>query len=122
MRFVADENLDRSVIQRLREAGHEVVSVSEMEPGISDELVLETANSRSAMLITEDKDFGELAFRRGLVHHGVILVRLAGQPVDAKADLLLATFAEHAAELPGSFVVISSGSIRIRPSSGTGDI
>lgn len=66
MRFVADENLDRSVIERLRSVGHEVVSVAEMEPGISDEAVLATANARSAMLITEDKDFGELAFRRGL--------------------------------------------------------
>jgi predicted nuclease of predicted toxin-antitoxin system len=114
MRFVADENLDRSVIERLRSVGHEVVSVAEMEPGISDEAVLATANALSAMLITEDKDFGELAYRRTLVHQGVILVRLAGLPVAAKADLLIAAFTEHETELPGSFVVVSPGTIRIR--------
>jgi predicted nuclease of predicted toxin-antitoxin system len=116
MRLVADENLDRTVVVRLREAGHEVASVAEMEPGIQDEAVLATANSLGAMLVTEDKDFGELAFRRSLVHHGVILVRLAGLPVEAKADLLIATLAEHGGELPASFVVVSPGMVRIRSS------
>jgi len=120
MRFVADENLDRSVIQRLREAGHEVISVAEMEPGIPDEAVLASANSHSAMLVTEDKDFGELAFRRGLVHQGVVLVRLAGLPVAAKADLLIATLAEHEAELSGSFAVVSPSTVRIRRSGAAG--
>jgi len=44
----------------------------------------------------------------------VILVRLAGLPVAAKADLLIATFAEHEKELPGSFVVVTPGTVRIR--------
>jgi len=114
MKFVADENLDKSVIVRLREAGHEVISVAKMEPGIQDEIVLATANSHSAMLITEDKDFGELAFRRSLVHHGVILVRLAGLPAAAKGELLIASLAEHGDEFPGSFVVVSPGMVRIR--------
>jgi predicted nuclease of predicted toxin-antitoxin system len=52
MKLVADENLDRSVIQKLTEAGHEVISVAEMEPGISDEVVLSAANSHEAMLAT----------------------------------------------------------------------
>ena len=78
MKLLADENLDLSVVARLREAGHQVLAVAEMEPGISDDVVLDRANSEAAMLLTEDKDFGELAFRQFLIHHGVILVRLAG--------------------------------------------
>lgn len=116
MKLVADENLDRSVIQKLREAGHEVISVAEMEPGISDEVVLATANSVEAMLITEDKDFGELVFRRSLVHQGVILLRLAGLPVAAKAELLVATIATHERELNGAFAVVTPRAIRIRRS------
>ena len=60
MRLVADENLDLTVVKRLREAGHEVFAVVEMEPGIPDEAVLGLANSHGAMLVTEDKDFGEI--------------------------------------------------------------
>ena len=60
MRFVADENLDLTVVGRLREAGHEVFAVVKMEPGIPDEAVLGLANAHGAMLATEDKDFGEL--------------------------------------------------------------
>ena len=60
MRLVAGENLDLTVVGRLREAGHEVFAVVEREPGIPDEAVLEIANSQGAMLVTEDKDFGEL--------------------------------------------------------------
>ncbi len=114
MRFLADENLDLSVIRRLRDAGHEVVAVAEMEPGISDELVLASANSLAATLITGDKDFGELAFRRSLVHCGVLLVRLAGLHPEAKAEILVRVIAGHGPELVGAFVVVSPGMVRIR--------
>ncbi len=45
MKFLADENLDLSVVARLREAGHQVLAVAEMEPGIPDEAVLDLANA-----------------------------------------------------------------------------
>ncbi len=114
MKLVADETFDRSVIQKLREAGHEVISVAEMEPGTSDEVVLSAANSHEVMLVTEDKDFGELVFRRSLVHQGVILLRLAGLPVSAKAELLVATLSTHERELNGAFVAVTPRTIRIR--------
>jgi predicted nuclease of predicted toxin-antitoxin system len=114
MRIVADENLDLTVVGRLREAGHEVFAVVEMEPGIPDEAVLGLANSQEAMLVTEDKDFGELAFRQRLVHQGAILLRLAGLPPVTKAAMLIDMLDAHQAELPGSFAVVSPGLLRIR--------
>lgn len=114
MKLLADENLDLSVVARLREAGHHVLAVAEMEPGISDDVVLGLANAETAMLITEDKDFGELAFRQALVHHGVILIRLAGLPGASKAALILHLLETHSHELPGSFIVVSPGMVRIR--------
>ncbi len=63
MNFVADENIETSIIERLREDGHQVLSVAEMEPGILDDEVLDRANQASALLLTNDKDFGELVFR-----------------------------------------------------------
>lgn len=114
MKLLADENLDLSVVARLREAGHQVLAVAEMEPGIPDDVVLDLANAEAAMLITGDKDFGELAFRQSLVHHGVILVRLAGLPGTTKAAILIHLLEEHRLEMPGSFTVVSPGMVRIR--------
>jgi predicted nuclease of predicted toxin-antitoxin system len=101
-------------VARLREAGHQVLAVAEMEPGISDDVVLGLANADTAILITEDKDFGELAFRQALVHHGVVLMRLAGLPGASKATLILNLLENHSHELPGSFTVVSPGMVRIR--------
>lgn len=78
MNFVADESVDRQIVERLREDGHSVIYVAEMDPGIPDEDVIRLANQQSTILITADKDFGELVFRQALATHGVVLIRLAG--------------------------------------------
>lgn len=78
MNFLADEGVDRQIVERLRQIGHQVLYIAEMEPGISDDEVLERANDNEALLITLDKDFGELVFRQAKVNAGVILVRLGG--------------------------------------------
>jgi hypothetical protein len=57
---------------------------------------------------------GELVFRLGRVHAGVVLLRLAGLSTTAKADIVAQVFVAHAAELPGSFAVVSPGVVRIR--------
>ncbi len=114
MNLLADENLDRSVIARLRQDGHDVLAVAEMEPGIEDTAVLARANERNALLLTEDKDFGELVFRQQLVHAGVILVRLAGLPVAVKGEILCVALKEHGAEMVRAFTVLSPGVVRIR--------
>ena len=78
MNFLADESVDQQIVDRLREDGHFVVYVAEMDPGIDDKDVLYAANQQMALLITADKGFGELVFRQRLVSKGVVLVRLAG--------------------------------------------
>ncbi|MDQ3621236.1 MAG: DUF5615 family PIN-like protein [Verrucomicrobiota bacterium] len=65
---------------------------------MDDTIVLGWANEGGALLVTEDKDFGELVLRQHLTHHGVMLVRLAGLPPDNKADLVADAFAQHRAE------------------------
>ena len=91
-----------------------MLAVAEMEPGIDDQAVLARANADGALLITEDKDFGELVFRQRLVHAGVILVRMAGQSVASKADSILRALAGHGEEMAGAFTVLAPGLIRIR--------
>jgi len=70
----ADESVDRPVVERLREDSHDIVYVAELAPSITDDEVLQEANSRSAVLVTADKDFGELVFRQRVAHSGVVLL------------------------------------------------
>jgi predicted nuclease of predicted toxin-antitoxin system len=83
--FLADESVDRQIVERLRAEGHSVPSVAEMEPGISDEVVLSHANRESVILLTADKDFGEMVYRLHRVALGVVLIRLVGLSPPKKA-------------------------------------
>ncbi|PYS92664.1 MAG: hypothetical protein DMF64_08285 [Acidobacteria bacterium] len=114
MNLLADENVDRQIVERLRLDGHEVLYIAEMERGISDETVLERANERAALLLTADKDFGELIFRaRRLSTGGVVLLRLAGLSAEAKAEIVADAFRDHVTEFLHCFSVISPSRVRV---------
>lgn len=85
-----------------------------MEPGISDDKVIQRANQESALLLTADKDFGELVFRQGRIIYGVVLIRLAGLSPRHKAEVVAIAVQEHADELAQNFTVITPGAVRIR--------
>jgi predicted nuclease of predicted toxin-antitoxin system len=114
VRLLADEGVDRQIVERLRKDGHDVAYVAEMAPGIVDEAVLSQGRNPASVLITADKDFGELVFRRRQATTGVLLVRLLGLTPATKASLVSAVIREHAHELPGAFAVLTPGNIRIR--------
>lgn len=114
MKFVADEGIDRQIVERLRQDGHSVWYVAEMDPGISDQVVLCVANHEQGILLTADKDFGELVYRQRLINPGVILVRLAGLLPGAKAELVAKAISAHAEEFTRGFAVITHGAVRIR--------
>jgi predicted nuclease of predicted toxin-antitoxin system len=114
MMLLADESVDRQIVERLRQDGHDTLYVAELSPSITDDQVLQEANTRNALLLTEDKDFGELVYRLGRVHAGVVLIRLAGLPPSTKAETVAKVFQDHATELAGAFSVISPGAVRIR--------
>ena len=64
MRFLADENVSRLVIEQLRADGFDVTSIGETRSGTPDMEILEAANAEGCILITEDHDFGELVIRQ----------------------------------------------------------
>ena len=111
---LADECIDRQIVERLRFDGYDVVYIAELDPGISDDVVLEQANERGALLLTADKDFGELVFRLHRIHAGVVLLRLAGISPERKAEIVTAAFRNHAEGLLNNFNVVSPGMLRIR--------
>ena len=114
MKFVADEGLDVPIVEMLRINGHELFYIREEHAGLPDEEVLKISNSRDEILITPDKDFGELVYRMKQVHRGVILVRLSGLKPKQKAAVVVATVNKYAPELPGAFTVITKTHIKIR--------
>ena len=114
MRLLADEGVDAAIVALLREDGHDVVYVAELSPGITDEAVLELANGDERVLVTADKDFGELVYRLRMVAYGVLLVRLLELASPRKANAVLESVREHDAEMAGAFTVVSPGLVRIR--------
>jgi hypothetical protein len=114
LKLVADENVDRPIVELLRKSGYIVYYVQEMEPGITDEQVIQRANEEGALLLTSDSDFGEMVFRQGKFVQGIILMRLAGLSFKRKGAILLEVIREHEDNLYGNFTVVSPSAIRIR--------
>ena len=114
MKLLADESIDLPIVESLRRDGHFVLYIAEMEPGIQDNEVLKQANKEKAILLTADKDFGELIYRQGLLSHGIILVRLKGLSPKLKGEIVSKAIQTHALKLRKIFAVITPSTIRIR--------
>ena len=114
MKILADENIDLPILDRLRKDGYNVLSIREMQPGMTDEEVINIANKQGALLLTSDKDFGELVFRQRRVSYGILLIRLAGLPTQHKGEIVATAINKHSDELIGNFTVVTSRTVRIR--------
>ncbi|MBI2193113.1 MAG: DUF5615 family PIN-like protein [Planctomycetes bacterium] len=115
MRIVADGNVSGSVIRELRRKGHDALSVKEAMRSESDEAVLRRAQSEERVVLTHDKDFGELAFRWGLpATTGVILYRLQGRNPKSVNRRVLEVF-ESRPDWSGCFAVVTEDRVRMRP-------
>jgi predicted nuclease of predicted toxin-antitoxin system len=116
MNLVADEGVDWQIVDRLRRDGHAVVYVAELERSLPDDRVLSHANEIDALLLTADKDFGDLVFRQNRLSAGVVLLRLAGLSPESKASRVADALRDHGGEMRHAFSVISPGIVRIRAS------
>ena len=115
MSFLADENFPRPAVDALRLAGFDVLWIAESNPGAPDEEVLTLSISTERTLLTFDKDFGELAYHRGLpAHCGIVLFRLTPQSPDEAASLALSAI-QSQKSWAGYFSVITRQRIRMRP-------
>ncbi len=89
MKFITDENLGIQVPQYLKDLGYDVISATEVALSKPDSDILAIANKEGRILLTTDKDFGELVFKEKLIHSGVILLRLKDESVENKKKVLL---------------------------------
>ncbi|MCD4696986.1 MAG: DUF5615 family PIN-like protein [Bacteroidales bacterium] len=113
MKIVADESVDKPVVESLRRIGYEVDYILEESPGISDNEVLRRAFKKNAVLLTADKDFGELVFRLKQNHAGIVLYRLSGISNFQKSEMLINVFQKFEQRLDGNFTVVSKSRMRI---------
>ena len=81
MRLLADENIPSHTIRALRAAGHDVFAAAEAQAGAADRVLLQRAAAEARVLLTFDRDFGELAVREPtLTPPGVVLLRFVPPP------------------------------------------
>lgn len=114
MKLLANENIPRLAVEALRGAGHDVAWIVERAPSVADEDVLTLAIKEARILLTFDKDFGELAFGRGLpTDCGVVLLRLPPIPTQVAGQIVRAL--ETGVVAAGKFVVIETDRVRERP-------
>jgi len=111
--FLADESCDFAVVTALRSAGHDVSAVVEISPRAKDPAVLALARSEARVLVTEDKDFGSLAYAGGHETAGVVLIRFPGDARSGLGEAVVTVVTELGERIKGAFVVIEPGRARI---------
>src|SRR5438270_7861465 len=113
MNFLADESCAGPVLRALREAGHDLFAIGEVARGATDEQVLERALNEKRVLITEDRDFGELVYARGRSSAGVILIRFPSRARRAKSATVIQAVSKLGSRLGDAFTVVEPGRLRI---------
>jgi predicted nuclease of predicted toxin-antitoxin system len=115
LKFFADECCDAGIVASLRKEGYDVIYALEEKPGLPDDMVLQKAYVERRILLTEDKDFGELVFRLRKPAAGIVLIRITVRLRHLKWLRLKKLIDNYADRLPMNFVVIDTEKFRFRP-------
>ena len=114
MRFMVDESTGAAVVEYLRSSGHDVLAVAELMRQADDPDILTSALNEDRILITNDKDFGELVYRTGRTHPGVLLLRLHNESSANRVRVVKSVLGKYADRLARQFVVATESNVRIR--------
>jgi predicted nuclease of predicted toxin-antitoxin system len=115
MRLLANENVPGPVVVALRAAGHDVAWIRDDAPRLPDSDVLSRAGQQGRLLLTLDKDYGDLVFRQSLpAPWGIVLVRFHPPSPEALALRVVAALASRA-DWAGHFAVIGREGARLTP-------
>jgi len=116
MRFLANENLPLASVNQLRQAGHDVVAVIEDTPGAKDIEILIRATREARIVLTFDRDYGELVYRLELpAPVGLLYFRFDPLTPEEPAEHLLRLLTVSGLSLEGKFTVMEREQIRQRP-------
>ena len=112
--IIADENIDRKIIENLRKIGIEIFSIYETERGKADTDIIEFSRNPPRIILTEDKDFGEIVFQNGIRNISVVFLRYSFSETDEMIKILKNLFQNSQNELFGKFTTITTQKIRSR--------
>lgn len=114
MKFLVDVGVGKIAEAQLKRDGFDVKSVRDLDPRMIDSDILHLAVEEQRIVITMDKDFGELVYRDGLSHTGIVLLRMEDATGYEKASVLINLLAQHADKMQGHFCVYQNGRLRVR--------
>jgi len=115
IKFLADVNVEKPIIDLLINKGFDVKWVANIDKKMSDMKIFETANEEQRIIITNDKDFGEITFYQRKTPYGIILFRVKGQDSSKKIVLLDRLLDRHRNKIINHFVVITNKKFRFIP-------
>jgi predicted nuclease of predicted toxin-antitoxin system len=114
LNFLVDVGVGKSIEDFLIEQGFDIKSVRTINPRMSDQEILKIAASEDRIIITMDKDFGELVYHSFIEHSGVILLRLEDATGDEKLEVIKKIISNHTERIKGNFCVFQRDKFRIR--------
>jgi predicted nuclease of predicted toxin-antitoxin system len=115
VRWLVDECVDVALVADLRNNGHDALYMSDVAPRSPDIEVMHRAHRENRLLLTEDKDFGDLVFRQILPVPGIVLLRIDPSRRSLKAARLRTAIERYGDRLFGRYTVIEEARFRSRP-------
>ncbi|MCU0353921.1 MAG: DUF5615 family PIN-like protein [Cytophagales bacterium] len=114
LKFVADVGVGKSVEMYLQKSGYEVIAVRDINPSMPDLDILRLATEEGTMVITMNKDFGELIYSKQEKHHGVLLLRMEEATGAEKVKVVEYILNHFEQEMIGKFCVYQDKKLRIK--------
>ena len=114
IKFVLDVGVGNKVWQYLTTHGFDAILITAINPSMSDTDILLIAEDEERMVITMDKDFGELVYHSGKAHKGVLLLRLEDATGDEKVEVIQYILENFENQIEGKFCVFKNVRFRIR--------
>ncbi len=114
MKFIIDESSGKAIAQFLISQGYDVIYVGDFMEQALDEEVLKYATAENRILVTNDKDFGELVYKKYKKVAGLILIRSKDESPSRRIQLIKYLLDQHLHQIEGSFIVVTEKVVRIR--------
>ncbi|MBZ0201467.1 MAG: DUF5615 family PIN-like protein [Ignavibacteria bacterium] len=113
--IIADENIDRRLIEKLRSMNYEILSIKEEFKGIEDLKIIELTKAQKGVLLTEDNDFGEWVFAHNIKGFTVIFLRYGNREEYERVEENLINILKTVIPVnDDKFITITKNKIRTR--------